>query len=164
MDADPRSRAWIVTSRCEESDFNDEQMRALLTSNPVSKAHGLFSRINGTASWFMYMRFQVRASALASAFQGSADVVIHRTTAGKLHDFMQLPHDRSIDISFPQGDDTSTDQVSVAHLDSVDNSSDEEVNSLLKARKSLKRKLKELHALEEQLKATERALVVQFTP
>ena len=162
MDADPRSRAWVVTSRCEESDFNDEQIRALLTSNPVSKAHGLFSRINGTASWFIYMRFQVRASALASAFQG--DVVIHRTTASKLHEFMQLPHDRSIDISPPQGVEASTDQVSTPHLDSVDNSSDEEVNSLLKVRKSLKRKLKDLHALEDQLKATERALVERFTP
>lgn len=162
MDADPRARAWVVTSRCEESEFNDEQIRALLTSNPVSKAHGFYSRINGTASWFIYMRFQVRASALASAFQG--DVVIHRTTACKLHEFMQLPHDRSIDISSPQGGDNSTDQVSATHLDSVDNSSDEEVTSLLKVRKSLKRKLKDLHALEGQLKATERALVERFTP
>ena len=164
MDADPRSRAWIVTSRCEESDFNDEQIRALLTSIPVSKAHGLFSRINGTASWFMYMRFQVRASALASAFQGGADVVIHRTTASKLHEFMQLPHDRSIDISFPQVDDTSTDQVSAAHLDSAGNSSDEEVTILIKLRKSLKRKIKDLRTIEDQLKATERALVERFTP
>ena len=164
MEADPRSRAWIVTSQWEESEFNDEQMRALLTSIPVAKAHGLYNRINGTASWFMYMRFQVRASALTSIFKGGEDIVIHRSSAGKLSEFMRLTHDRSIDLTFPQGDTISMDQVSTAHVDSVDNSSDEEVTILIKLRKSLRRKIKDLRTIEDQLKATERALVERFTP
>jgi hypothetical protein len=147
MELDSRSRAFVITFPCTEGEFNSDQLNPLMKMGNVSKAHGIFSKSNGTMSAFVHFRWQVRSSAISTAMDRES-IVIKRVTASELTSFMKLPFDRSFDVTIPVDQPVKAEPST--NVD-VSNSSDEELELLIKRRRCLKRKLKEMLTIEREV-------------
>ena len=163
MELDVQSRAWIMTFNCDEASFTEALIEPLKELG-LTRATGILSRTNGTASWFTYHRYQVRASAITSRLNYD-QLVVKRTTCAQLTDFVTLPFDRMLELDGTLVKQASpTNELKQAkHCESSGGeASDEEFRRKLKRRRQLKRRLTDVDVMQRELKLIEDSMVQQL--
>lgn len=154
MELDMRSRCWIITYKMPVVTDKPQQLVGDGTSTPKF-AHIKVSAENDSVSvWLSYDNAQ-RASAVTNAFDKYEMVVLKRTTQSAYGYFKDIPHTVEHIITHPNGNGhTNTDNVldppQVVVTDEGTDS-DTEMVQLVKQRTALKRKIKSLSVLQDEL-------------
>lgn len=158
MELDTRSRCWIITFAV--NDNTDESISVLGDGTlPLTRYnHAKWSKVNGACSVWLTFEHAQRCSAVTRAYsEGYGDVVIKRVTQTVYNQFMDIPCDNELrNVVHPTHDNTDVP----GHTEVIDppiiqaesgTDSDQELNKLVQRRRGLKRKLRELIVVQEQL-------------
>lgn len=155
MELDVRSRHWIVTFAVNDVDtFTDMNVLGDGSISTFELAHAKLSRANGTCSvWFTFKNAQ-RASTLTRVFDEHDQVVVKKVTHAVFPSFKEIACDREFIVNPPlchgtTGGDT-LDPPRVKDEESGSDS-DQELRSLMRQRKVLRRRVKDLARIQEQL-------------
>lgn len=154
MELDVRSRHWIVTFTVDDVDTVNEA--TVLGDGSISTfelVHAKLSRTNGTCSvWFTFKNAQ-RASTLSRVFDEHKHVVVKRVTHAVFPQFKEVASDRELVVTSPLCHGTTDDTLDPPRVvdAGTDSDSDQELRSLMRQRKVLRRRVKALTQAQVEL-------------
>lgn len=173
MELDVKSRCWIVTFAWTDADAPTEAV--VPTELNYTKAQLKHSVPNASCSIWLEFDGQQRCSRIVNAFRDRDAVVVKRTTRYEFDSWRSVPFTTELEIVRPSGTCINRGKAPVestpsgpSGTDSVvptqsDSESDVEFTVLLKRRKQLKRKLKDVRVIELELTQVNAKLARKLT-